>query len=215
MDQLRGRFSIADGHSVKKWHNKLGLGIIDLARTNAYATWKLAHKRECSKMRDSHRFFISGLVKDLLSTGWKRYDSGQTYVYGTQSESETFFSPSRTLSTSPTSSQRHPMNNLCAQVVSSLVYQSRDKRGCVVCRFEGRYATESTVICKTHQVCLCIKVYDSSPEAYHCSNTSFTCWQKFHTFYLPQGLYNANGNIVRNSSLAQLKKTLKKRIFDI
>jgi hypothetical protein len=37
-DQVRARFSVADGHSFKKWHKKLAFAIIDIARVNAYLT---------------------------------------------------------------------------------------------------------------------------------------------------------------------------------
>jgi hypothetical protein len=42
LDQIRGRFSIADGHSYKRWHKKLALAMIDIARSNAYVTHRMA-----------------------------------------------------------------------------------------------------------------------------------------------------------------------------
>ena len=36
LDLLRARFLLCDGHSFKKWHKKLSMGIIDHARVNAY-----------------------------------------------------------------------------------------------------------------------------------------------------------------------------------
>lgn len=34
-DQLRGRFSLAGGHPVKKWHKKLAMAMLDIAKCNA------------------------------------------------------------------------------------------------------------------------------------------------------------------------------------
>ncbi|GMF48044.1 unnamed protein product [Phytophthora fragariaefolia] len=34
LDQIRARFSLADGHSFKKWHKKLALALVDVARAN-------------------------------------------------------------------------------------------------------------------------------------------------------------------------------------
>lgn len=51
MDQLRSRFSIADAHTFKKWHKKLALAYIDIARCNAYIARKMTgvyvNARDC------------------------------------------------------------------------------------------------------------------------------------------------------------------------
>jgi hypothetical protein len=80
---------------------------------------------------------------------------------------------------------------------------SRTKRECVICRFEGRKLVITTVHCKTHQVSLCMRSYDDVP-----SDLTQTCWQKFHDFYLPQGLFNSNGNIRRACPLYKARKGL-------
>ncbi|OWZ24823.1 hypothetical protein PHMEG_0001 [Phytophthora megakarya] len=38
-----------------------------------------------------------------------------------------------------------------------------------------------------------------------CPNTTATCWEKFHQFYLPQNLFTDKGNVRRHSKLAMLK----------
>lgn len=42
LDQMRARFSLADGHFFKTWHKKLALALIDVAKVNAYLTRRLA-----------------------------------------------------------------------------------------------------------------------------------------------------------------------------
>jgi hypothetical protein len=66
LDQLRARFSISDGHSFKKWHLKLAMAFIDIARCNAFVTRKLALGEEGEKSRDLHREFMIELTSQLL-----------------------------------------------------------------------------------------------------------------------------------------------------
>jgi len=65
LDQLRARFSIADGHSYKKWHMKLAMAFIDIARCNAFITRQLLLKEQ--KTKDPHRDFVIELAHALLS----------------------------------------------------------------------------------------------------------------------------------------------------
>lgn len=68
LDQIRARFSIADGHSYKKWHKKLDLALIDIARSNAYLTRRLVV--DMAKQRDPHRAFVIELASELISGRW-------------------------------------------------------------------------------------------------------------------------------------------------
>eukprot|EP00644_Phytophthora_capsici_P012251 jgi/Phyca11/119271/e_gw1.38.419.1 len=85
---------------------------------------------------------------------------------------------------------------------------SRAKRGCVICRFEGRYSTEVTNWCSTHMVSLCSLTYPAQPtKTFVCQAPRWSCWQKYHFHYLPAGLFNSNGRIRRTSSLYLDKKS--------
>ncbi|KAE9356237.1 hypothetical protein PR003_g2417 [Phytophthora rubi] len=66
LDQIRGRFSIADGHSYKRWHKKLALALIDAARSNAYLTRRLVKVETAA--RDPHITFLMELVGELLNS---------------------------------------------------------------------------------------------------------------------------------------------------
>jgi hypothetical protein len=79
----------------------------------------------------------------------------------------------------------------------------------VVCRYEGRPATVITVHCFTHKVSLCMKAYESDAAEYMCPDQTKTCWQKYHDYYLPNGLFNSNGNIRRSSSLFKSLKRVR------
>jgi len=86
LDQLRSRFSICDGHSFKKWHKKLAMAFIDIARVNASVTRKLVMESEKEKdplqTRDSHRFFMLELIGDLLNKRWMDAMDSQTLMVG-------------------------------------------------------------------------------------------------------------------------------------
>ena len=69
-DQVRARFSVADGHSFKKWHKKLGFAIVDIARVNAYLTRRLS-MNDTSNERDAHRQFMVNLIKEMLNGKWQ------------------------------------------------------------------------------------------------------------------------------------------------
>ncbi|GMF56943.1 unnamed protein product [Phytophthora fragariaefolia] len=96
-DQLRGRFSIANGHSFKKWHKKLARAMVDIARCNAYVCHELCCGRTpgCEvnsifdetktrpEHRDHHRSFVAALVRELFDGSWIQWlesDNGLIYM---------------------------------------------------------------------------------------------------------------------------------------
>ncbi|RAW28321.1 hypothetical protein PC110_g15301 [Phytophthora cactorum] len=57
LDQIRAKFSIADVHSYKRWHKKLALALVDIARANAFLTRRMVI--DTSRDRDPHRTFVT------------------------------------------------------------------------------------------------------------------------------------------------------------
>lgn len=106
-----------------------------------------------------------------------------------------------------------PTFELCTMQISSQVFpSSRSKRECVICRFEGRYASEKTVFCSHHRVPLCTKVHGETPlQSYMCPEPNKTCWDKYHTFYFPSGLFNTQGRIRTSSRLYKMKNEIEAR----
>jgi hypothetical protein len=76
-DQLRERFSMAKGHSFKKWYKKLAFALLDIAATNAYILWR---KVESQQRRDPHMHFQRNLGAQMLRTDWERYET-IIYIY--------------------------------------------------------------------------------------------------------------------------------------
>lgn len=232
-DQYRARLSLADGHSLKKWFSKLALAYIDLARTNAFLTRKLFCSRKGSKVslnsRDPHRAFVEELCSELLTGTWRNVPDEQSKILLYQSplpmtEAEgTFFSPRGvgcsnnregssfddiTMDATGSASTRD-----CPQYDSFQVFpetQKRRKRMCKVCKWKNRLNTVSTAYCGRHKVSLCLRVHslpaDEVPKSYCCPDYSRNCWQKYHGYYLPKGLYTSSGSIKKKHELHMLRK---------
>ena len=90
---------------------------------------------------------------------------------------------------------------------------SNSKKSCQICDFEGRGRKLNAVnYCPTHRIRACtLKFVDprlmdffkkqgekqfihdtSSMDKWLCPNTSLTCWEKAHSFYIPNGLFHSN-----------------------
>jgi hypothetical protein len=119
-------------------------------------------------------------------------------------------SPYSSATSTPTSSNSNTANPTphhqppCARVDSKQVFagsrtNASYKRGCVVCRLEGRKVTTMTQYCADHKVSLCGSKYlfmFDSPVA--CPDNE-TCWDKFHYFYQPKFDFYVDGAMNRNS----------------
>ncbi|KAE9236707.1 hypothetical protein PF005_g955 [Phytophthora fragariae] len=83
----------------------------------------------------------------------------------------------------------------CSAIASKQLYpeSNRKRRRCVICRWDDRYATEVTDFCVLHNVCLCQHVFETS-EPYMCPMQTWTCWEKYHRYYLPRKLFSNKGS---------------------
>ncbi|OWZ12901.1 Transposase [Phytophthora megakarya] len=71
LDQMRGRFSVVDGHSYQWWYKILALALIDVASSNAYLTRRLVKLEPTT--RNPHIAFIIELISEASKV------SGQTH----------------------------------------------------------------------------------------------------------------------------------------
>ncbi|GMF43228.1 unnamed protein product [Phytophthora fragariaefolia] len=209
LDQIRGRFSIADGHSFKNWHKKLSLALIDMARSNAYLTRRLVTSEQ-GKSRDPHRDFVIELIGKLISGQWKNAPNDDLIFYSGETlddgDAEHVVTPSLL---HQEDSAIAVATTACDSVSSRQIHGDsiRKRRRCIVCRWEERYPTQVTTYCVTHGVCLCQEVHEDA-EPWMCPSSSLTCWDKYHQFYYPQGLFTDKGNVRRGSELNKLKVSL-------
>jgi len=203
LDQLRARFSLADGHSFRRWHKKLAMAFIDIARVNAFICRKMSG---WAPARDPHRHFMLDLIGELMNGSWQNAigDTGLLYCDPGAELERPVATPSKVPPPTPTRLME------CEAKSSSQVFnKSRVKRECVVCRFEGRPGTIKTVHCLSHKVSLFMSQHSTvvgEIEQASALESSQTCWQKFHEFYLPKGLFNSNGHIRRSCDLFKARK---------
>ncbi|KUF94033.1 hypothetical protein AM588_10006773 [Phytophthora nicotianae] len=212
LDQIRGRFSTADGHSYKRWNKKLALALIDVARSNAYLTRHLVQAEPVT--RDPHRKFVMELVGELLNGQWKNAPSDGRMLYSGELGDEGEGGQLNTPSSQPSPSVvAVPPTTTCSSVASRQIHaeKSRKRRRCIVCRWEGRYPTEVINYCLTHGVGLCRVVHDLPAKPWMCPSTTSTCWDKFHQLYYPNALFTERENVRRHSKLAKLKDAREPR----
>ena len=98
------------------------------------------------------------------------------------------------------------MNN-CSPIASSEMDKSNDGRCCQICKFEGRGIKLSCVnFCIKHKVRCCSISHDDHTDtntfrnrkqkisctdwSWMCPHVTWTCWRKFHEYYLPAGLFH-------------------------
>ena len=67
-----------------------------------------------------------------------------------------------------------------------------------------------TNYCLQHNVCLCSNTYTATPSLANilCPHEDWSCWRKFHEYYLPSGLFNDRGHILRASSMNRARREL-------
>ena len=210
LDQLRARFSLSDGHSFKKWHLKLAMAFIDIARSNAFVTRKLALGEDGAKSRDLHRQFLLELTSELVSGEWKTAVNDEGLMYASLNDLP--IPEATTTSTKPQSPINTDTSPTCQSIESKIAMQgkSRNSRNCKVCKIEGRKAKQNTVYCREHRVCLCMRPWPG--EGTTACKESWTCWEKFHFYYLKENIFSAKGGVRRSSELYQSLKCKKPRL---
>ncbi|POM58230.1 Transposase, partial [Phytophthora palmivora] len=198
LDQIRGRLSLADGHSFKKWHEKLGLALIDIGRSNAYLTRRMA--LGFNRERDSHRDFVIELISELLSGKWKDAPSERRMFYDDVSspgDPVEMRSPASAVSRSEQELWKSSEKVLGIGVKAGFP-GSKPKTS------EGRGATEVTDYCVLHGVSLCQHVF-ASVKPHTCPQTTWTCWEKYHRFYLQHKVFSTAGRVRTSTELYKKK----------
>jgi hypothetical protein len=174
---------------------------------------------ESVQTRDSHRFFMLELIGDLLNKRWMDEMDSQTLMVGMVEgvPGSTPKKPQRNFKPSPSPQcDSYASRNVLARLGKT----SRDARGCAVCKHEGRYPTTMTDYCSEHKVCLCRKLYtryEKNNEGFYSEtlqesedfNYEWSCWEKYHSYYLPKKLFNLNRNIIKNSEMHLESKRLR------
>ncbi|KAH9116256.1 hypothetical protein AeMF1_009787 [Aphanomyces euteiches] len=188
---------------VISWAHRLVLDLMDIARVNGYLARQLVRQDE-----ESMWAFSAELSKELLRGDWKYAPpDGVPKPVVVDVAPPPVASPPRCV---PRRSKE----------VFSQKKQDKDSRcksrQCVVCRWESltKSVTEVTDYCDVHDVCLCSCVRQNYvPAPYMCPNTDWTCWEKFHNFYMPQKLFIKGARVQRRNWLYKLRHSKSKSKF--
>lgn len=166
---------------------------------------------DMSKERDPHRAFVTQLAEELLSGKWMEAPSDRRMLYenARTGNSVDLCGAATTWSmTVKTPDIVDSPQNVCTTVSSKQLFtESKKRRQCVVCRWENRLPTVVTDHCTLHNVCLCQLLHTAPERPYFCQTARWTCWEKFHDFYLPRNLFSVKGNIMKASELYKLKQS--------
>ncbi|KAF1786528.1 hypothetical protein GQ600_16562 [Phytophthora cactorum] len=185
LDQIRAKFSIADAIPTNHSWICACQRVLDSADGNRHF-----------KRSRPHRTFVTELVSKLISgrcemrqvtEEWRLaavLPRNISHPHGTP--------PSTGLSMVAVPSQQTQIRAGGSESALSVVTKAD--------------TTVVTDYCLNHTVCLCRVVHGDVDTPFTCHQTSWTCWDKFHRFYLPSGLFNDKGNLRRSSTLAKLKE---------
>ena len=228
VDQLRARFSLADGHSFKKWYKKFAMAIIDFARVNAYQTQMLLSRQrgETPTHEDHHRRFVSSLCASLITGTWQHdhvsMQSNVPMVFSTDVDLATaFLSPETTRapltvttpSRAPSPASLFSPRESCSKDVAPVTSVGNRSRiaHCVVCKFErnDQYKRKDTEYCVLHKVSCCTKnIKPIIPGSEHWAlSEKATCWDKFHLHYVHKGVFSKTGKMHSSNALYIARQT--------
>ncbi|GMF52700.1 unnamed protein product [Phytophthora fragariaefolia] len=124
LDQIRARFSLADGHSYQRWHKTLALALVDIARSNAYLTRRMVI--DTLTDRDPQRTFLTELESELISGKWKDAPKAGRMVFGSSvAEGTPTVTPQ---SKAYVMSSVHSNQTQCAVMSSKQMFKGKGRR---------------------------------------------------------------------------------------
>eukprot|EP00644_Phytophthora_capsici_P006559 jgi/Phyca11/118747/e_gw1.36.545.1 len=153
------------------------------------------------------------LATELISGKWAAAPSEARILYSSPNAVQPELSPAPISPAYVVSSSLESPKKVCTAVASKQFFsdKNRKRRQCIVCRWEDRYPTEVTDYCVIHGVCICKGYFDAEPEPYMCPQATWTCWVKFHKFYLQKQLFSTKGRLRKTSQLYQVKVGLQQQ----
>ena len=199
-DRLRSTFSLGKRHSFRKYYVKLFLFLCDIGFTNAWIYYRLSNP-ESTKQYGSRADFFEAIAEALVNpnVNW-----GER---GSQADEEVHVINDDVDNCSPYGLMNFPTESCTPVPLRALDIPLSNKiKVCQVCHFEMRqYKWKSVALCSKHGVRLCTERrearQDCEPllikkDGNKVTDWSWTypanksCWDKFHEFYQPKGLFN-------------------------
>jgi hypothetical protein len=237
-DKLRSTVALGKHHKFKKYYVKLMLFLMDIAMTNSWIYYKLVNPDKCKKSESRADYFLS-VAEHLVRPGFDwatKYKVTPAVVE--QEFGQEHFPRGQNVDSLETNNmadmERAVTENKCEFVdFDSLPFDLKKRsKTCQICNYEMRKPKwKGVVMCLNHGVQLCSAISaarcDSTPTLYQkngnpvtdfswtCSSKT-SCWNKFHDYYCPKGLYSKKeinvsdatikfGNVLYSSELYQKK----------
>ncbi|KAH9096071.1 hypothetical protein LEN26_017673 [Aphanomyces euteiches] len=174
----------------------------DIAITNLYVLYTIC---EPVDRRDSHLHFQTKLANQMLfETDWTLFSETQVPME---------YSSVPMTQSAKALKKAAAEDKAAADKQAEVSYGQRMRRYCVVCYYERSKELIKTQWCDVHQVYLCTKAYLQSEQAvpaHLCPYPEWSCWDKFHSFYQPKGLFKKDGKMDRGNELYKMKKKSEK-----
>ena len=232
-DQMLAKFSLHKRHKFKKYYRNIMMVIIDFAILQADVHYHLAHpnKKVGTSYRDN---FYEHLANEMIHSDWNKManEFTQTKPNSTAICQDSILNqlgiPISEIQDIVTGEcnmiSNQQIANECTPISTSEVSNSKDGRSCQICKFEGRGRKVSNVIfCKKHKIRCCSNVpkdisssgifksgvtrYSCNDWSWMCPNKEWTCWEKFHDYYLPSGLFTKPNPRSKPYSSVQIVKS--------
>ena len=191
------------------------LVIIDFAILQAEIHYNLAHKIHENRNRVD---WYEKMAVEMINTDWAKLvsmckEKNEELYHASTSNHEMDENNNESVLQnmgsflSPIYPGKNQSDN-CAPVLAKDIYNSVDGRSCQICRFEGRgrklgnvlYCTKHKVRCcsSTHEDHTWMEIFKQTPNynqlrctdwTWLCPNKQWTCWDKYHNYYGPAGLF--------------------------
>jgi len=196
-DELRNMFSLHRRHKFMKYYKSLYFCVFDVALTNALLHYKLRFP-ESKKNYESHAEFFEDIATCFLSTNldWLKDHGNHGVPDDVIEENDPMIDMGVLLS--PNKTKNKPTIAVCQYALPHADHCHRGSN-CQVCAYELRPSTIKNVrVCLTHKVRLCQFKRDDVEDKkllgqdWICPNMEWTCDQKFHNFYLPNGIFGSD-----------------------
>ena len=189
---------------------------MDMALVNAYILYKMVNPERCEGI-SSRYIFMDSIADTMMSNDWENFsvsDDGISNsrifdeLMGKRQDCATVGEgggPKDSVSKVLVYSKDSATVECTHNAVSGLWNQRSKKKGftCQICRFEGRgdNIVKDVCWCGKHAIRCCSVVRKNKPVK-KCDGTNMTdyswrapdetqtCWEKAHSFYIPNGLFD-------------------------
>jgi hypothetical protein len=183
--------------------------LVDIASTNAWVYYKLCHEEKCKKEGARGDFFEEELAESMVNgkTNWLEYDTDRKRTANASPTKAKVSNLDNCYAGVP-NIEADGKQCIPVQLNTLPVNLSTKIKICQICRFEERKPKwKSVMLYRTHGICLCMEIREEHENckpslkrkdgtavkdfSWTCQ-TMDTCWNKFHQYYQPKGLFNSN-----------------------